>query len=136
MKIAVVGLGIIGGSFAKALKKYTKHYVIGLNRTQSVLENALADNAIDEIGTVESLGDADIIILGLYPKAAVDFVRKNGGYIKKGAIVTDSSGIKREICPQLKALSERGVSNIVTTGFARVEAHEGVVLAFLFWGRR
>lgn len=36
----------------------------------------------------------------------------------------------------LKALSERGVSNIVTTGFARVEAHEGVVLAFLFWGRR
>ena len=107
MKIAVVGLGIIGGSFAKALKKYTKHYVIGLNRTQSVLENALADNAIDEIGTVESLGDADIIILGLYPKAAVDFVRKNGGYIKKGAIVTDSSGIKREICPQLKALSEQ-----------------------------
>ena len=89
MKIAVVGLGIIGGSFAKALKKYTKHYVIGLNRTQSVL------------------GDADIIILGLYPKAAVDFVRKNGGYIKKGAIVTDSSGIKREICPQLKALSEQ-----------------------------
>ena len=107
MKIAVVGLGIIGGSFAKALKKNTKHYVIGLNRTQSVLENALADNAIDEIGTVESLGDADIIILGLYPKAAVDFVRKNGGYIKKGAIVTDSSGIKREICPQLKALSEQ-----------------------------
>ena len=36
----------------------------------------------------------------------------------------------------LAALSDRGVSNVVTTGFAHVTAHEGVVLAFLFWGRR
>ena len=42
----------------------------------------------------------------MYPQACVDYVRENGKYIRKGAIVTDSSGIKRAICPQLRALSE------------------------------
>ena len=107
MKIAIVGMGIIGGSFAKALKKYTDHHIIGINRTKSVLETALEEKAIDEIGSEQSLGDADIVILALYPKTAVGFVEKNGGYIKKGAIVTDSSGIKREICPRMVELSKK-----------------------------
>ena len=106
-RIVIVGMGIIGGSFAKALKKYTDHYVIGINRTHSVLERALRENAIDEIGDEQSLKKADIVILALYPAAAVSYVEKFGSYIKKGAIVTDSSGIKREICPQLTALSKK-----------------------------
>ena len=106
MNIAVIGLGIIGGSFCKAIKQHTDHYVIGVNRTRATAEQALRDGAIDEIGSNESLGKADLIILCMYPQACVDYVRENGKYIKKGAIVTDSSGIKRAICPQLKALSE------------------------------
>ena len=93
MKIAVVGMGIIGGSFCKALKKYTDHYVIGINRTQSTLEEAYQCGAIDEIGNETSLSKADVIILGLYPQAAINYIEKNGALIKKGAIVTDSSGI-------------------------------------------
>ena len=54
MNIAVVGLGIIGGSFCKAIKKYTDHRVIGINRTKSTAEKALKEGAIDEIGTHES----------------------------------------------------------------------------------
>lgn len=107
MTIAVIGLGIIGGSFCKAIKAHTAHRVIGINRTRSVAEQALKDGAIDEIGTAEDLGRADLIILCMYPQACVDYVTANGQYIKKGAIVTDSSGIKRAICPQLKALSEQ-----------------------------
>ncbi len=107
MNIAVVGLGIIGGSFAKALKKYTDHHIIGINRTQSVLEIALEEKAIDEIGTEESLKTADVVILALYPQAAISFIEKNGQHIKKGAIVTDSSGIKREICPRMVELSKQ-----------------------------
>ena len=53
MNIAVVGLGIIGGSFCKAIKKYTDHRVIGINRTKSTAEKALKEGAIDEIGTHE-----------------------------------------------------------------------------------
>ena len=106
MKIAVVGLGIIGGSYCKAIKAYTPHTVIGINRTKSVAEKALADGAVDVIGTPESLGEADIIILCMYPQACVDFIEENGKYIRSDAIVTDAAGIKTVLCPQLKSLSE------------------------------
>lgn len=107
MKIAVIGLGIIGGSFCKAVKKHTEHTVIGINRTRAVAEQALKDGAIDVIGSREILGEADVIFLCMYPQACVDFVREYGKYIKKGALVTDSSGIKRAICPELTALSQQ-----------------------------
>lgn len=107
MNIAVVGLGIIGGSFCKAIKKYTNHYVIGINRTEATLQKALSVGAIDEIGTVQSLEKADLIILCMYPQADIDFVKKNGSYIKKGAILTDASGIKSAICPKLCELSQK-----------------------------
>jgi prephenate dehydrogenase len=107
MKIAVIGLGIIGGSFCKALKKYTNHYVYGLNRTQSTAQKALEVGAIDEIGSPEKLGDVDLIILCMYPQADVEFIEKYGCYIKKGAIVTDAAGTKRAICPKLSSLSEK-----------------------------
>ncbi len=105
MRIAVVGLGIIGGSYAKALKKYTDHYVIGINRSPLPLQKALACGAIDEIGTEDSLTRADIIILCSYPQACVDFVTRNAEKINKNAIVTDSAGIKSQICPQLTELA-------------------------------
>ena len=105
MNIAVIGLGIIGGSFCKAIKSHTHHHVIGFNRTLSTAQQALSDGAIDEIGDEAALGRADIIILCMYPRACVDYISQNGKYIKKGALVTDSSGIKRAVCPQLSALA-------------------------------
>lgn len=107
MNIAVIGMGIIGGSFCKALKKYTNHYVIGINRTQSTLQEAFDCGAIDEMGDETSLEKADVIIMAVYPQAAIEYIEKYGKYIKKGAIVTDSSGIKREICPQMTELAKK-----------------------------
>lgn len=107
MKIAVVGMGIIGGSYCKAIKKYTDHYVVGINRSPLPLQKAFDCGAIDKIGTVEDLSDVDLIILGIYPAAAVEFVRANGDKIKTGAIVTDTSGIKTEICQTLVDLSHK-----------------------------
>lgn len=106
MKIAVVGLGIIGGSFCKAIKKYTDHYVIGINRTQSTAEKALEAGAIDEIGCAKTLENADLIILCMFPLADVEFIKENGKYIKKGTVVTDAAGTKRAICPELTALAK------------------------------
>lgn len=105
MNIVIAGLGIIGGSFAKAIKKYTDHTVIGINRSAAPLEKALRCGAIDEIGGANSLSQADLVILGVYPAAAVEFIRANGTHLKKGCIVTDTSGIKSAICPQMKALA-------------------------------
>lgn len=107
MNIAVIGLGIIGGSFCKAIKKYTEHYVIGINRTAETAKKALEVGAIDEIGTPESLKKADLVILAMYPQADIDYVEENGKYIKSGAVVTDASGIKRAICPKLEVLSNK-----------------------------
>ncbi len=107
MNIAVIGLGIIGGSFCKAIKKYTDHYVIGINRTMSTAQKALEEGAVDEIGSPQSLEKADLVILCMYPQADVEFIEQNGQYIKKGAIVTDAAGTKRAICPQLVELSKK-----------------------------
>lgn len=107
MNIVISGLGIIGGSFAKALKKYTDNYIIGINRSRKPLQEALECGAIDEIGTVESLKSADILILGTFPEAAVNFVKNNAELIPENCIVIDSSGIKSEICPELVELSHQ-----------------------------
>ncbi len=101
MNIAIVGLGIIGGSLAKAFAKYTDHHIIGINRTSSTLERALADGAISEIGTVESLGKADLVYMCTYPEHIVSFVSENARYFKKGCVVTDVCGIKSEICSKM-----------------------------------
>ncbi|MDD6488802.1 MAG: prephenate dehydrogenase, partial [Clostridia bacterium] len=70
MNVVIVGLGIIGGSMAKAIAKYTDNYIIGINRSREPLEKALACGAINEIGTVDDLKRADLIILGTYPEVA------------------------------------------------------------------
>lgn len=106
MKIAVVGLGVIGGSLCKAIKKHTYHTVIGINRTPEVAQRALDEGVIDVIGSKELFGSADVVFLCMYPQACVDFIREYGSHIKKGALVTDASGIKRAICPQLCELSK------------------------------
>ena len=106
MKIVIAGLGIIGGSIAKALKKYTDHEIYGINRSKAPLAKALECGAIDGVGTNETLKTADMLILGMYPDAAVEFVKNHAEFIGKKCIVTDTSGIKSEICPKLSSLAK------------------------------
>lgn len=101
MKIAIIGLGLIGGSLAKTIKKNTKHYVIGIDINNDVLTFAHSVNAIDQIGDDSSLKDADVTIICLYPNAVTDFVLKNRNNFKKGSIVTDAAGVKQCICTVL-----------------------------------
>ena len=107
MNIAIVGLGVIGGSLAKAFAQYTDHTVIGLNRTKSVAQKALADGAIHEIGSLETLKKADIVFMCTYPKHIISFVEENAKYFKENCIVTDVCGIKGEICPALTDICDR-----------------------------
>lgn len=103
MKILVAGLGLIGASIAKTLKKNTSHYVMGWNRTQSVCEKALADGAVDEIGELGALiPKADITFINLYEENIIPFVLDNRALFKSGSIVTDSCGIKTKICRRLE----------------------------------
>lgn len=103
MNILVAGLGLIGASVAKALKKYTSHHVMGWNRTESVCIKALQDGAVDEIGTLDELiPKADITIINFYPDAIIPFVMENKDKFKVDSIVTDSCGIKTKICRLLE----------------------------------
>lgn len=105
MNILVAGLGLIGASFAKTLKKNTNHYVMGWNRTQSVAEKALQQGAVDEIGMLDELiPKADITVINFYPEAIIPFIVENKDKFKKDSIVTDSCGIKTKICRELEKM--------------------------------
>ena len=103
MNILVCGLGLIGASLAKTLKKNTKHHIMGWNRTGSVAERALDDGVIDETGELEHLmPKADVTIVNFYPKAICPFIEEHKNLFKKNSIVTDSCGIKTKICRELE----------------------------------
>lgn len=104
MNILIVGLGLIGASLAKTLKKNTCHTVLGWNRTASVAQRALADGVIDKSGSLEELiPSADVTIINFYPGAIVPFIIQNKDLFKRGSIVTDSCGIKTKICRELES---------------------------------
>lgn len=96
MKIAVVGLGLIGGSMAKAIKKYTNHTVVGFDADKTVEEQATDDGAID--GPFSEPFDFDLMMIALYPKDAVEYLKENAGKIPTGAVVMDCCGVKSMVC--------------------------------------
>ena len=98
-KILIVGLGLLGGSYAKVLRRFGFH-ISAVTKEQSSIDYALRENIIDE-GTVELderiIGEADLVIFALYPHVFVDWIEKNQGLLKSGALITDVTGVKRSI---------------------------------------
>ncbi len=103
--ILIVGLGLIGGSIAKALRTFTPHRVLAMDQDPEALDLAMACGAIDGPGYVEDLPQVDVLWLCLYPQAAVEFARKYGAALREDCIVSDACGIKNAVCPQLMELS-------------------------------
>lgn len=95
-KILIVGLGLIGGSYAKALTK--KGYCVSaITRSASTIQYALENGIIAE-GAAEIqpdlIGQADIVVLALYPKVLTAWLEENQQYLKPGAVLTDVTGVK------------------------------------------
>lgn len=97
MKICIAGLGLIGGSLAKTLKKNTDEIVYGIDINKEAIALALAQEAIDAEITPKDMKNADLVILGIYPQATIDFIKANKGNFKKGGIVIDTCGIKKAV---------------------------------------
>lgn len=111
MIITVVGLGLIGGSLCKAIKKHTNHTVYGVDTNRETIEMALSQHAID--AETADLGLADITIVSLYPITTMDFIKENADKFKKGSIVIDTCGIKKAIVDSATpALAENDVTFI------------------------
>lgn len=95
-KILIVGMGLLGGSYAKALTKKGFH-VSAITRSQSSIDYALAEGMIERgAARIDPglIGDADIIIFALYPHVFIDWIRENQQYFKSGAVITDVTGVK------------------------------------------
>ena len=105
--VVIIGLGLIGGSLAKAFQKYSECSVSGIDRDPAVLDAALKSGAIDGVAGEKELREADILYLCLYPQADIDFIQAHGSQISPHCIVTDTCGIKREICAHLPQLAEQ-----------------------------
>lgn len=104
--VAIVGLGLIGGSYAKALKSQKVKRIIGMDRNHIVSLMALDEGYVTELADEdpERLREADVIICCMYPGAFVPFVRDHVKYFKKDVLLTDVMGIKGSIPDQVDAL--------------------------------
>lgn len=116
MKIGIAGLGLIGGSLARALTDSGKHEVLGLDRNRSSVLAAKMVGAVAGEMTEENIGECDMIFIALYPQATVEFVETYASKIKKDAIVTDCGGVKRPICAPCEKVAEEN-------GFIFIGAH-------------
>ena len=98
-KILIVGLGLLGGSYARGLKRFGFH-ISAITKEQSSIDYALNEGIIDEGSTElqeKIIGDADLVIFALYPHIFVEWIEKNQGLLKSGAIITDVTGVKKSI---------------------------------------
>ena len=97
MKIAIVGLGLIGGSLCKTIKKRTPYTVLGIDTDLDTVQQALNSRAIDRAIGPQELSQADLTFLCLYPAQTVEFVRQNAGFFRKESIVADTCGVKQPV---------------------------------------
>lgn len=98
-RILIVGLGLLGGSYARGLKRFGFH-ISAITKEQSSIDFALKEGIIDEGSTeidAHMIGEADLVIFALYPHIFVEWIAENQGLLKSGALITDVTGVKRSI---------------------------------------
>lgn len=110
MNIGIVGLGLIGGTYARSLRSYP-YKIYGIDISQDSIDFALSENIID-YGTTEPksvLKELDVVFLCLYPNETVKFVRNNITHFKRDAIISDVVGIKRSLIDSLDVYKDDDV---------------------------
>ena len=99
--VGIEGLGLIGASFARGFKKRCKEVtVLADNRTRATLDKAMEEGTVDGVLDRDSIGSVDLLIVALYPEAAVKYLEENAPFISADTIVTDVCGLKRYICKE------------------------------------
>ncbi len=112
--ILIVGLGLMGSAYAKALSQ--KGYrVLGITHSHEVIDAALTDGTI-VVGDIEVnpdlIAEANIIIFCLYPAVLLDWLEKNGHLIQPGTLVTDVTGVKGGVVDRAQKLLPNGAEFI------------------------
>ncbi|MGK0469457.1 prephenate dehydrogenase [Clostridium sp.] len=112
--ITVVGLGLIGGAFAMALKDLKPKNLWGIDIDKNAIETAENMEIIDKgYSNAEiPLKNSDIVIIALYPNITEKFIKENNEFFKSGAIITDSAGIKETLVTNVNAFIREDVDFI------------------------
>ena len=130
--IGVVGLGLIGGSMARAIKANTENVVLGLDIREDVQKSAAGQNVIDGVLAENDLHKCDMVIIALYPHDTIAFVKRNMENFKKGTVIIDCAGVKTNICEDLSQLAAENslyfigghpMTGIEKSGFENSFAH-------------
>ena len=106
MKVGIVGLGLIGGSFAKAYHA-AGWEVLAADIDRQMLDFAKLQGAVNGELTEDALASCDLILIAVYPRAAVEYLQKHGAKIGKKPVVIDCCGTKRVVCEACFPLAER-----------------------------
>ena len=107
MTVGVVGLGLIGGSFAKAYSNHDEHKVLGYDINKQVMESAFGENTISGELTEANIKSCDLILIALYPKASVEYLEKMAEYISSDTMVIDCCGVKGYVCERCFPIAKK-----------------------------
>lgn len=113
-KILIVGLGLIGGSYASALSN-KGYYVGAVTKDSCSIEYALKHNIIKEgitIPSKEFIEKYDFVVFALYPKIFVEWIENYQQYLKSGIVITDVTGIKSEIVYKIQTILRKDIEFI------------------------
>ena len=105
--VGIVGLGLIGGSMAKAVKTMTDHRVFGIDLNRDTMALAFASGAIDNVLDDSTIGECDLILVAVPPRATLRWADENAAKIAKNTTVIDLCGVKRVICAHFAPLAEK-----------------------------
>lgn len=106
MNVGILGLGLIGGSMARAYAM-EGHTVYACEKDEQMLSFAQLAGAVDGELTMERIGVCNLILLAIYPNGSADWLEQNGQFISKDALVMDLCGIKREICQRCFSIAHQ-----------------------------
>ena len=113
-KVLIVGLGLLGGSYARGLKRFGFH-ISAITKEQSSIDYAINEGIIDE-GTTELderiIGEADLVIFALYPHVFIEWIEQNQNLLKSGSIITDVTGVKGSIVYKIQDMLRSDVEFI------------------------
>ncbi|MBO5993114.1 MAG: prephenate dehydrogenase [Acidaminococcaceae bacterium] len=110
LTFAIVGLGLIGGSYAKALRNLKVRKILGMDISHGIARACLNANMIDEVVEADgsNLKEADVIICSVYPEAVMGFVRQNIQNFAEGMLMTDATGVKGTMPREIQELLPDG----------------------------
>ena len=107
MTVGIIGLGLIGGSLAKAFRRDPSVTVLGWDRDPSITEFAQIAQAIQGPLTDERLGELDLLLLATYPEAVVEHMERLAPLLQSHTMVIDCAGTKEKVCQAVFPLAQR-----------------------------